>query len=117
MPATHDPIYKELDSVDAQLHGVRGKSLKAQAMLEAPFAEVLYLDADTIPVRDPEYLFKRSKAYKRLGIWAPVDMWKTTPNDGIWAIMGVKCRNEWQMGTSALFIDKRKHTDVLLLAG
>lgn len=85
-------------------------------MLEAPFAEVLYLDSDNIPVRDPEIMFTESNAYKRLGLWAAVDLWKTTANHGIWAIMGVKCRNEWEMEAGSLFIDKRLHTDVLLLS-
>lgn len=121
MPAFQDSIHKELDALDARLLAVKNEkrnndSLKAQALIDARFAEVLYLDADEIPVRNPEYLFKRSKAYKRLGIWAPVDMYKTTAANGIWSIMGVKCRNEWQMGAGSLYIDKRLHTDVLLLA-
>lgn len=95
----------------------QGKSyyLKPHAMLEAPFAEVLYLDSDNIPVRDPEPMFD-SPAYKRLGIWVAVDLWKTTAGHGIWSIMGVKCRNEWEMESGSIFIDKRLHTDVLLLA-
>ncbi|OWZ63999.1 hypothetical protein AYX14_06586 [Cryptococcus neoformans] len=53
--------------------------------------------------------------YKRLGIWATPDYWKTSANNPIWAIMGVKCRNEWEMETGQVFIDKKRHLDVFLL--
>lgn len=29
--------------------------------------------------------------------------------------MGVKCRNEWEMETGQMFIDKKLHLDVFLL--
>lgn len=29
--------------------------------------------------------------------------------------MGVKCRNEWEMETGQMFIDKKRHLDVFLL--
>lgn len=53
--------------------------------------------------------------YKRLGLWATPDYWKTSANNPIWAIMGVKCRNEWEMETGQMFIDKKLHLDVFLL--
>ena len=33
----------------------------------------------------------------------------------MWAIMGVKCRNEWEMETGQMFIDKKHHLDTFLL--
>lgn len=53
--------------------------------------------------------------YKRLGVWATPDYWKTSANNPIWAIMGVKCRNEWEMETGQMFVDKKRHLDVFLL--
>lgn len=53
--------------------------------------------------------------YQRLGLWATPDYWKTSANNPIWAIMGVKCRNEWEMETGQMFIDKKLHLDVFLL--
>ena len=53
--------------------------------------------------------------YQRLGIWATPDYWKTSANTPIWAIMGVKCRNEWEMETGQMFIDKSKHMDTFKL--
>lgn len=53
--------------------------------------------------------------YKRLGIYFTPDYWKTSANNPIWAIMGVKCRNEWEFETGQIFIDKKLHLDVFLL--
>jgi len=33
----------------------------------------------------------------------------------MWAIMGVKCRNEWEMESGQMVIDKKRHLDVMLL--
>lgn len=71
-------------------------------------------DSDSIPTRDPEYMFD-SPNYLRLGIFATPDYWKTSANNPMWAIMGVKCRNEWEMETGQMFIDKKLHLDVFLL--
>lgn len=56
-----------------------------------------------------------SPNYKRLGIWLTPDYWKTSANNPIWAILGVKCRNEWEMETGQIFVDKKLHLDVFLL--
>ena len=53
--------------------------------------------------------------YQRLGLWATPDYWKTSANNPIWAIIGVKCRNEWEMETGQMFIDKQRHLDAFLL--
>jgi hypothetical protein len=50
--------------------------------------------------------------YRRLGIWATPDYWKTSANNPIWAIIGVKCR---EMETGQMFIDKKRHLDTFLL--
>lgn len=71
-------------------------------------------DSDTIPLADPGSLFS-APSYQRLGIWATPDYWKTPSNNPIWAIMGVKCRNEWEMESGQMVIDKKKHMDVMLL--
>jgi hypothetical protein len=71
-------------------------------------------DSDSIPARDPEYMFDAPN-YRRLGIWATPDYWKTSANNPIWAIIGVKCRNEWEMETGQMFIDKKLHLDTFFL--
>ncbi|OCF42356.1 hypothetical protein I317_03860 [Kwoniella heveanensis CBS 569] len=123
-PADDSPLRTELQDLGAELVEAAGQEkdkgktksyhLKAIAVVQSPFREVLYLDSDSIPTRDPEYMFDAPN-YKRLGIFATPDYWKTSANNPIWAIMGVKCRNEWEMETGQMFVDKKMHLDVFLL--
>ncbi|WWC87046.1 uncharacterized protein L201_001931 [Kwoniella dendrophila CBS 6074] len=123
-PSEDDPIVQELRELGAELVEAAGQTkdlkknksyhLKALAVVQSPFKEVLYLDSDSIPTRDPAYMFDAPN-YKRLGIWATPDYWKTSANNPIWSILGVKCRNEWEMETGQMFVDKEQHLDVFLL--
>ncbi|WVQ97918.1 hypothetical protein IAU59_005035 [Kwoniella sp. CBS 9459] len=123
-PADDSPLRAELQELGAELVEAAGQEkdkgktksyhLKAIAVVQSPFREVLYLDSDSIPTRDPEYMFDAPN-YERLGIFATPDYWKTSANNPIWAIMGVKCRNEWEMETGQMFVDKKMHLDVFLL--
>ncbi|KAK6903885.1 hypothetical protein I203_107395 [Kwoniella mangroviensis CBS 8507] len=123
-PNDDDPIRDELRELGAELVEALGQTrdakknksyhLKALAVVQSPFREVLYLDSDSIPTRDPAYMFDAPN-YQRLGIWATPDYWKTSANNPIWSIIGVKCRNEWEMETGQMFVDKKLHLDVFLL--
>ncbi|WWD22183.1 hypothetical protein CI109_106674 [Kwoniella shandongensis] len=123
-PDDDDPIRQQLSDLGAELVEAKGQAkdkgknksyhLKALAVVQCPWREVLYLDSDSIPTRDPEYMFLAPN-YLRLGIFATPDYWKTSANNPIWSIMGVKCRNEWEMETGQMFIDKKLHLDVFLL--
>ncbi|RSH83812.1 hypothetical protein EHS25_005427 [Saitozyma podzolica] len=123
-PDDDDPIWEEMRELGAELVEAVGEEkdkeakksyhLKAIAVVQCPWREVLYLDSDSIPARDPEYMFDAPN-YRRLGIWATPDYWKTSANNPIWAIIGVKCRNEWEMETGQMFIDKKRHLDTFLL--
>lgn len=123
-PPADDPIRTELAELGARLVEAKGQTrdkgknksyhLKAIAVVQCPWQEVLYIDSDSIPTRDPAYMFDAPN-YKRLGVWATPDYWKTSANNPIWAIMGVKCRNEWEMETGQMFVDKKRHLDVFLL--
>jgi alpha 1,2-mannosyltransferase len=103
--------------------------IKAASITDCPWREVIYLvslgevrkksctelqDSDSIPLADPDALFS-APSYQRLGIWATPDYWKTPSNNPMWAIMGVKCRNEWEMESGQMVIDKKRHLDVMLL--
>ncbi|ORY27091.1 mannosyltransferase putative-domain-containing protein [Naematelia encephala] len=123
-PDDNAPIRKELRELGAELVEAVGQErdknknksyhLKALAVVQCPWREILYLDSDSIPTRDPAYMFDAPN-YRRLGIWATPDYWKTSANNPIWAIMGVKCRNEWEMETGQMFVDKKLHLDVFIL--
>ncbi|BGO95592.1 hypothetical protein NBRC10512_006759 [Rhodotorula toruloides] len=111
--------------------------IKATAIIRSSFREVLYLDSDNIPAasllplevyeshggngthgeeaRETAGLWE-AKAYKRLGAMFWPDYWRTHPINPIWAVIGVPCRDEWEMEAGTILIDKSRHLDALLLA-
>ena len=46
----------------------------------------------------------------------PARAGRTQPDNPIWAIIGVPCRDEWEMEAGQILIDKARHLDALLLA-
>ena len=65
-----------------------GWELKLYAALHCPFAEVLYLDADNGPTRDPSFLFDEPE-YHGVGaiFWPDYDYWRLKPD--VWEIFGM----------------------------
>ena len=55
-----------------------GWQSKIKAIIQAPFEEVLLLDADSFPLKDPEYLFDHS-FYKEHGVVLWNDSCSWTP--------------------------------------
>ncbi|TXT06091.1 hypothetical protein VHUM_03564 [Vanrija humicola] len=123
-PDPEDEIIQQLADLNVTLVSAVGQKkdpkhnksyhLKAIAVIQCPWREVLYLDSDSVPARDPEYMFE-APGYERLGIFCTPDYWKTSGNSPMWAIAGVKCRDEWEMETGQMYIDKARHLDVFYL--
>jgi hypothetical protein len=67
---------------------LNGWELKIYATIHAPFAEVLYLDADNSPVRDIRFLFDTA-AYREGGavFWPDYACWTLKPE--IWEVFGM----------------------------
>ncbi|BEI87245.1 hypothetical protein CcaverHIS002_0705910 [Cutaneotrichosporon cavernicola] len=123
-PALDNPLRLKLEALNVILVTVEGSQkaktgknyhLKAHAIIRAPFQHVLYLDSDSIPVRDPKYMFTAPN-YLRLGVYFTPDYFKTSATNPLWAVAGIKCRNEWEVESGQFFIDKARHMDVLLLS-
>jgi hypothetical protein len=110
-----------VECVDAaelrQHHPVRqlgGWELKPYAILHSRFDQVLYLDADNVPVRDPSYLFE-SEPFARLGAVFWPDAERLGPDDPVWTICGVDYRDEPEFETGQIVVDKRRCRDALQL--
>lgn len=108
--------------------------LKALAIVQCPWREVLFLDSDnsaqtlpsasksithhpvsfSVPTRDPTYLFS-APAYLRLGALFFPDYWKTSPANPIWQIIGIKARDEWEQEAGQILFDKGKNLDAMVL--
>ncbi|BFZ57371.1 hypothetical protein PYCC9005_004423 [Savitreella phatthalungensis] len=97
--------------------GKGGKSfhIKTAAIANSAFAEVIYLDSDSMPTRDPQFLFE-SASYQRTGILLWPDFWKTHHTNPIWHIFDTPLRDEWEAESGQVVIDKTRNWDVLMLA-
>ncbi|GAA5928911.1 uncharacterized protein JCM15063_004005 [Sporobolomyces koalae] len=88
--------------------------IKGLALTASSFSQILYLDSDSIPARSPEFLFD-SIEFQEYGAVFWNDYWKDTAENAIWRILGIQCRDEWTMESGQVLIDKRKHSDALIL--
>lgn len=89
-----------------------GWELKPYAILNSRFEEVLYIDADNVVVRNPQFLFDNA-LYKETGAL----FWQDLPNklldqsylkDSAWDLMDLPFREEPQFESGQLLIDKRR---------
>jgi alpha 1,2-mannosyltransferase len=93
-----------LDNGSTQLTGFM---LKPLSILLSSFREILFVDADNLAFGNPECLFE-AEEYKKYGAIFWPDLWKTPPENPIWAITGnayVLC-NEQESGQ--LLVDKER---------
>ena len=92
----------------------RGPLLKPYALLHCPFAEALLLDPETVPVRNPEYVFS-SRQFRASGAIA----WPARPGREIPTLAWHRCGLEPKPGpvadASALFVNKTKCRKALAL--
>ncbi len=111
-----------VECVDAlerrQQHPVRrlgGWELKPYALLHSPFEEVMLLDADNVPLVNPEFLFDTPEFRKTGAIFWP-DYGRLSPDRPIWEICGVKYRDEPEFESGQIVVDKRRNWKALTLA-
>lgn len=118
--AEYDPEWMRLvrgmqvELVDAEVVAKRhprrargGWELKPYSILHSPFREVLFLDADNVPVVDPTYLFDATEFRKAGAVFWP-DGTRTPPGDPRWEIFGVPYRDEPEQESGQLLVDKQR---------
>ncbi|KAF8588833.1 glycosyltransferase family 71 protein [Ramaria rubella] len=91
--------------------------LKAAAIIASKFAEVLYLDSDNVPLRDPAYLFDEPVYIEggRAVFWP--DYNKDHPDNAVWRVLGKTCSyTEWELESGQILIDKRGNNGLNLAA-
>jgi len=86
---------------------LRGWELKPYAIKHSRFQEVLFLDADNVPVRDPTYLFD-SQQYAQTGtvFWPDPPHFKTPPESPLWQVFGAAYCDSPDQESGQLLIDK-----------
>jgi ADP-heptose:LPS heptosyltransferase len=88
---------------------LHGWAVKPYAMLHSRFREVLLLDADNVPVVNPEFLFDAPE-YKSTGavFWPDVPIPRTGKATAIWRSCGLRQPDEPEFETGQLLLDKER---------
>ncbi len=93
---------------------------KIIAIITSSFQNVLFLDADCLPVRNPDPIFdKGSEPFTSFGLITFPDFWESTSSSEFYKIAGFEAPPISTRATSesgALVYDKARHADTLLLA-
>jgi hypothetical protein len=93
-----------------------GWQLKPYSVLHCAFREVLFLDADNVPLRDPTFLFE-SEEYRAAGaiFWPDLEITRTARDSPRWDVLGVPYREEPEFESGQLVIDKARCWRPLML--
>ncbi|HEX5454568.1 MAG TPA: hypothetical protein VFX06_12310 [Stellaceae bacterium] len=84
-----------------------GWELKPYALMHSQFREVLLLDADNVPVRDPGFLFDRPEFVDSGALFWP-DIVRIAPNNAIWEISGTAFRDLPSFESGQMVLDKSR---------
>jgi FkbM family methyltransferase len=83
-----------------------GWELKSYAIIHSSFEEVLLLDADNVPCRNPAFLFDETE-YRRTGSIFWPDYGTLGPDRAIWSICDIDYREESEFESGQMLINKR----------
>ena len=84
-----------------------GWELKAYALLYSRFAEVLLLDADNLPVRDPAFLFECAEYRDSGALFWPDDV-RLTPANPVWRVGDLAYRDMPSFESGQMVLDKAR---------
>jgi hypothetical protein len=94
---------------------LNGWELKPYSIIHSRFEEVLLLDADNMPVRNPEYLFETAQFRDTGAVFWP-DFPRPEPPKKVWNLCGIKYRRERNFESGQILVNKRKTWRALSLA-
>lgn len=87
---------------------LHGWELKPYAIMHSRFQEVLFLDADNVPVLDPSFLFETPQFREHGAIFWP-DYGRLGPNRPAWRVFGdIPYRDEPEFESGQSMIDKKR---------
>lgn len=92
-----------------------GFELKSLALLRCEFREVILLDADNVPLIDPEELFEHG-AFRGTGALFWPDLVSISPASRIWELCGVAHRDMPSFESGQLVIDRERHGPAIALS-
>lgn len=91
-----------------------GWELKSYAILHCPFKDVIWLDADNVPLIDPSILLSRPEYQATGAIFWP-DLGSIGRESAIWEICRVPYRDEPAFETGQIVVDKERCWNALQL--
>lgn len=97
-----------------RIRSCRGWALKPFAIIHSSFREVLMLDADNLPVVDPEFLYRDPHYIETGAIFWP-DLEPLPESSQIWEVTRVSYRREPSFESGQLLIDKQRSWKALML--
>jgi len=92
-----------------------GWPLKAYAILNSRFKEVILLDADNVPLVNPRTMFDTPE-YARTGAIFWPDLGRIGAQSPLWEICGVEYQNEPEFESGQIVVDKQRCWRALSLA-
>ena len=97
---------------------IKGWALKSYAILYSRFRELLFLDADNVPVSSPEYLFDTPQ-FRETGaiFWPDRPVVTTRKARTIWWSCGLRRPHEAEFESGQMVFDKERCWQPLRLAG
>ncbi|KAJ3121826.1 hypothetical protein HK098_003340 [Nowakowskiella sp. JEL0407] len=91
-----------------------GYHVKVAVTVNAGFEHLLFLDVDTMVIRNPEFLFDSEEYFEYGAIFWP-DYWKTHSFNPIWRWFGQPCVDEWEQESGVMVINRRAQWRALAL--
>jgi hypothetical protein len=92
-----------------------GWELKPYALLHSRFREVLLLDADNVPVKDPSFLFDRPEFIETGALFWP-ENFKLSQDNSIWQLAGLPYHDIPSVESGQIVLDKSRCWPALCLA-
>lgn len=110
-----------LRAIDDQHRRAVGFATKIHAISHSAFAQLLFLDADNAPVRDPTFLFA-SREFRETGALFWPDFWhpghtifNVHATSLVWELLGLRSVNMFEQESGQLLVDRRRHAEPLAL--
>jgi len=102
---------------DRPLAEMRGWPIKPAALMHSRLREVLFLDADCFPLRNPEFLFETREFKETQSLFWPDNKFHRMGSHGtIWGLTGLEFRGDTEFETGIFVVDKQSCWQELCLA-
>ena len=111
---------QQVETVDAFRYagpgvGLGGFELKSLALLHCPFREVVLMDADNVPLVDPEELLGHASFRETGAVFWP-DLLSIAPSSRIWDLCGVAYRPMPSLESGQLAVDRSRAFPAIALS-